>query len=92
MDDEVGVADELDMRRITAFAGFQVTFARAPIVGFVIGGVNHARAVRFEAIADSECGVIEILRGDPDILDRKAALDDLVIMQLAANAFSATGK
>ena len=73
-------------------AGFQVAFAGAPIVGFVIGGVNHARAVGFKAIADSECGVIEILRGDPDILDRKTSLDDLVIMQFRCKRVQRDGK
>ncbi len=67
VNDEIGVAEEFDMGDITAFAGFQVTFGRGPSVGFVIGGVNHAGAIGFEAIADGKRGVIEILRGDCDI-------------------------
>ena len=82
MDDEIGVAQEFDVRDVAALGFVGMAFAGVRAVRFVIGRVDDARAVRFQPIADGERGVVEILRGDAHVADREPALDHFVKMHV----------
>ena len=78
VDEEIGSFDELRMAQILA-RDLSFPASQRAGVGLVIAAINHGHPVRLEPIAEGQGGVVQVMRGDLDIVDDERAFDKVVI-------------
>ena len=78
VDEEIGSFDELRMAQILA-RDLSFPASQRAGVGLVIAAINHGHPVRLEPIAEGQGGMVQVMRGDLDIVDDERAFDKVMI-------------